>query len=140
MFTLTSKGQLKKRLRKGMERAMFVGMVVVLWHYKCFRSLDTSKHCGLLGQVKSSGTEKTDRTTAELADEEKRPRKPRDSEIDEGYKEEGMVIPNKGEGWRWETIIGEEEVICGSGAGSSSNQKWWKPDKRGPNMDFEEKN
>lgn len=121
MFTLTSKGQLKKRLREGVEKAALVGMVVVLWHYKCFRSLDTSKHCGLLGQVKSFGTEKMDRTTAELSDEEKRSRKHRDSEINESYKEEGMVIPNKGEGWRWEMIIGEEEVICGPGAGSYSN-------------------
>lgn len=65
MFADTSKGQLKRRLRKGMGKATFVGMVVVLWHYKCFRSLDASKHCGLLGEVKSSGTEKMGRTTAE---------------------------------------------------------------------------
>lgn len=50
----------------------------------------------------------------------KRKGQERDSEMD-GYKEEGMFIPNKGEGCRWGMII--EEVICTSGEGSSNNYK-----------------
>lgn len=62
----------------------------------------------------------------------------RDSEMGGGYKEEGMFIPNKREGCRWEMVI--EEVICASGEGSSNKCRWWKPEKRSPNRDFEEKN
>lgn len=50
---------------------------------------DTSKHYRLLGQVKSSDAGKIGRTTAELADEEKRSRKHGDSEIDEGLEFQG---------------------------------------------------